>query len=88
LDLVVLHRRAPGDEPAGVSGWDRVVDVDVADESSGEERSIAMNRYFAEHPDHILGTPVVGRGMYRDGELRVRAADLASVGAQVAAGLG
>jgi hypothetical protein len=83
LDLVVLRRRAPDADPAGVPGWDRTVDIDVFDETTRQTTSATANRYFADHPDHVLGTPVVGQGLYRDGELLVRG-DPDAVDAQVA----
>ena len=73
MDLLVLRRREPGADPhPDVPAWDRVVDVEVDDESSGEPATVQMNRYFAEQPDQVLGVTVAGRGMYRDGELMVR----------------
>ena len=84
LDLVILRRRAPGAEPIGETGWDRVVEVGVVDEATGDPATTMVNRYFAEHPDHVLGDMVVGQGMYRDGELLVRG-DPVSVGDQLRA---
>jgi N12 class adenine-specific DNA methylase len=86
LDLVLLRRRAPGTEPAGETGWDRTVEVDVVDETTGEPATTIVNRYFAEHPHHVLGDMVVGQGMYRDGELAVRG-DPTTVGDQLTATL-
>src|SRR5262249_45429020 len=34
-----------------------------------------VNRYFLTHPDSIIGTPKVGRGLYRQDELVVDAPD-------------
>jgi hypothetical protein len=86
LDLVVLRRRAPDAPPAGITGWDHTVDIEVANETTGRPAATTVNRYFAEHPDRVLGQMVVGQGLYRDGELLVRG-DPESVGDQVAAGL-
>jgi hypothetical protein len=88
MDLLVLRRREPGTDPdPATPGWDTVVDVDVPHETDDDStNAVEMNRYFAEHPDRVLGVTVAGRGMYRDGELMVRG-DIDTVGERVAAGL-
>ena len=80
LDLLVLRRRASGAEPAGVAGWDHTVEADLVDESDGQPGRIRMNRYLVDNPERILGTPVLGRAMYRDGDLIVRGRDGATAG--------
>ncbi|MGH9213046.1 MAG: helicase-related protein [Acidimicrobiales bacterium] len=86
LDLLVLRRRGPGGEPAGVAGWDQTVEVDLRDESTGDNGRVRMNRYLAENPDRVLGEPVLGQAMYRAGDLLVRG-DLADLAAQVSEAL-
>lgn len=71
LDLLVLRRRPDGATPAGAVGWDQTVEVEALDET-GEATSVRTNRYFADHPEHVLGTTMAGRGIYRDGEMMVR----------------
>ena len=72
MDLLVLRRREPGAaRPAGVTGWDRWSTSTSTTSRPASRPTIEMNRYFAEHPDRVLGVTVVGRGMYRDGELLV-----------------
>ena len=66
-DLVVFRRRGPGEEPAG-EAFERAVRTPVA---SGEEA--VVNEYFVAHPGNVLGELYVGRGMYGDDELSVRA---------------
>lgn len=44
-----------------------------ADPENG--RGIVGNRYFEEHPDHILGVPALIRGMYQEGEPSVNPFD-------------
>ena len=90
-DLLVLRRRGMNDEPAGAA-WERLVDVEVGgDADSGAARGRArINEYFAAHPRQVVGEMTLGRGHYRDDELRVsitpaaddgdRAADPASAG--------
>ena len=80
LDLLVLRRRAPGAEPAGLAGWDHTVETELVDESDGQPGRIRMNRYLVDNPDRILGTPVLGRAMYRDGDLIVRGRDGGTAG--------
>ena len=66
-DLVVFRRRGPGEEPAG-QAFERAVRTPLA---SGEEA--VVNEYFVAHPDNVLGELYLGRGMYGDDELSVRA---------------
>ena len=66
-DLVVFRRRTPGEEPAG-EAFERAVRTPLA---SGEEA--VVNGYFVAHPDNVLGELYVGRGMYGEDELSVRA---------------
>ncbi len=63
-DLLVLRRRnnAQGDVDAG---WETTREVDV---DGGRAR---INRYFAEHPDRVLGQLAVGHGMYGQDTLHV-----------------
>ena len=68
-DLVVLRRREAGQVP-DETGWARSVTVDTPG------GAVRMNEYFATHPEMILGEPTAARGMYRDGDLVVKA-DLA-----------
>jgi N12 class adenine-specific DNA methylase/SAM-dependent methyltransferase len=86
MDLLVLRRREPGAAPGGVTDWDRTVDTEVPNESGGVPEQIRMNQYLAERRDRILGTPVLGGGTYRAGDLLVHG-DLANVQRQVADGL-
>jgi hypothetical protein len=49
-DLVILRKRAKGEE---ASGPDWLETAEVADPDGG--KPIVVNRYFAEHPEQILG---------------------------------
>ena len=66
-DLVVFRRRGPGEAPAG-DVFERAVRTPLA---SGE--GAVVNEYFVAHPDNVLGELYLGRGMYGDDELSVRA---------------
>ena len=61
-DLLVLQRCAPEIAWRGQKWMDIASDV---------VPGVSMNEYFQDYPRHILGTPVVQRGMYRDGELGI-----------------
>ena len=65
-DLLIFRRRPDGDTPQPLAGWERAVDF-VTDDGT-----IAVNRYFADHPEHILGTPGLGRGAHHRAELVIR----------------
>lgn len=79
-DLLILRRREPGASPQ--------VDFTTTWESSiptatgGTGRTLAINRYFADHPERVLGELVVGRGLYGE-DLEV-AGDLATLPAAFA----
>ena len=67
-DIVVLRRRGEH-EPQRGANWLEVAPFSVVDSGFGGETSV--NEYFAEHRDHILGTPTINRGLYRP-ELVIR----------------
>ena len=51
VDVLLFQRRQPGTEDHGAT-WDRV--VEVASDTDGEG-ALHANRYFAEHPEMVLG---------------------------------
>ena len=61
-DIVMLRRLHPGERPAD-STWTA---LDEYSNSSGE--TLAINRYFARHPEMMLGEMRLERGLYRDNE--------------------
>lgn len=75
-DLLVLRRRVPGAEPAGAA-WERLADieVDAAIDGAGQGGTARVNEYFAAHPLQVVGQVSLGRGQYRDDELRVHVAE-------------
>jgi N12 class adenine-specific DNA methylase/SAM-dependent methyltransferase len=70
-DILVLQRRV-GDE----HGWKGHVEwLGVEEMSLGDNQKIKTNAYYASSPEQIVGTPSLGRGMYRDNELIIKAPD-------------
>jgi N12 class adenine-specific DNA methylase len=67
-DLLILRRREPDREPAGVS-WEQVRPLDAETTATKGDQ---VNEYFFGRPEHVLGEMSLGRGMYRDGELLVK----------------
>ena len=65
-DIVLFRRRPAGAPAAHLGDWFNTVDVAL---DGGVAR---VNEWFAAHPDCVVGELDVDRGMYRDGELRVR----------------
>jgi len=55
-DLVVIRKRKPGEEPTGEK-WTSIVDYETP---AGE--TIAVNEYWLNHPENILGTMTHGHG--------------------------
>lgn len=72
VDLLVLRRRLPGQEPSGPP-WARTVpaNIDLGGQATDPAEPLDVNEYFDAHPDHILGRLTAGRGMYREHELTV-----------------
>lgn len=68
VDMVVLRRRPPGEEPTGPA-WERVghAPIDVGDGAAPLE----VSEYYLARPDRVLGELAAARGMYRDHELTV-----------------
>ncbi len=60
-DILVLRRR-PVDEPRAPFGWETTAEVDLPADSIQPDLpdTIRVNRYFAEHPDRVLGRYGVG----------------------------
>ena len=67
-DLLILRRRDPGANPEP-AGWETTRDVDV---DGGRAR---INRYFADHPERVLGELSLGSGMYGQETLHVHLPD-------------
>lgn len=76
-DIIFLQKREhpivddewPGfGRPSWVESAQQIYPNEKADRDSG---AAYVNRYFLEHPNHVCGTEVVGRGMYRGGEYMV-----------------
>lgn len=73
-DLLVFRRR---DTPRGVNeepDWVQTQMVELPDRE-GQDKAIAVNAYFAEHPEHVAGRMQLDRGLYRDDSLTVAGDD-------------
>jgi SAM-dependent methyltransferase len=55
-DLVILRRRRDGEAPGDLAAWERAVEV-ITDTGS-----VTVNRWFAVHPELVLGTLEWGEG--------------------------
>ena len=60
VDILFFRKRLDG-EPAGNDAW-----LDLAEVRAGteDEGAIRINRYFAEHPEMVLGEHALRRGVY------------------------
>lgn len=72
-DILILRRREPGQEP-GDDGWLLTTPRRV----EGELLDKRVNRYFADHPERVLGDWTIGHGMYGADTLGVRTDDLSA----------
>ena len=65
-DLLVFQRRDAGQSSAGAA-WIDLAAVEAAADDDGDEADpagIQVNRYFAEHPEMVLGDHAQRRGIY------------------------
>jgi len=71
IDVLAFQRRAEGQPPAGPA-WIDLVSVPCAaaeedDADASVRPTVAVNRYFAEHPEMVLGEHTLRRGIYGPG---------------------
>jgi N12 class adenine-specific DNA methylase len=70
IDLLVFQRRTDGETPAGAAWIDlasvenAAADDDTDDTESVSSATIQVNRYFAAHPEMVLGEHAMRRGIY------------------------
>jgi len=69
-DMVILRKRLPGEAPSGPNWMETVM---VPDPVGGE--AIPVNKYFADHPEQILGTLDRTGTMYRADSVNVSKTD-------------
>lgn len=77
-DILFLQKRAEplGEEQARELDWVETVDFENPDARTADVYpTVRINRWYANHPEKVLGQLTAGRGMYRDGELMVRPTD-------------
>jgi hypothetical protein len=68
-DLLIFQRRPDGTEPRDET-WETVTPRTV------DGTVVLVNNYFEDHPEHVLGRPRVGTGMYGAETVSVVADDL------------
>lgn len=86
-DILVLRRREASREiEAGTDTWLQVADMDLLGDD-GQWTSLPVNTYFHQHPEHMLGTPMIGHGIHGSTTLQVRTLDPSAVPNQVAQAL-
>jgi N12 class adenine-specific DNA methylase/adenine-specific DNA methylase len=72
-DVLVFRRRVDDEAPAGASWIDLAPVANVAADEEADDTgstvaaSIPVNRYFAEHPEMVLGEHALKRGIYGPG---------------------
>jgi N12 class adenine-specific DNA methylase len=65
-DILVFQRKYPNASWDG-HHWNAIADLSI------DGIQISTNTYFVKHPQQILGTVSLGRGMYHDNELLIKA---------------
>ena len=75
IDVLAFQRRAEGQNPAGAA-WIELAPVPCAADDEGDEGDgaagsdaacVQVNRYFAEHPEMVLGEHALRHGIYGPG---------------------
>ena len=64
VDLLVFQRRDAGQPPAGAAWIDLAMVEAATDDDDADSSGLQVNRYFAEHPEMVLGDHAVRRGIY------------------------
>ncbi len=64
VDLLVFQRRDAGQPPAGAAWIDLAMVEAATDDDDADLSGLQVNRYFAEHPEMVLGDHAVRRGIY------------------------
>ena len=68
IDVLVFQRREPGQPPTGAAGAAGAAWIDLAPVAAAadddEAEAIQVNRYFAEHPEMVLGDHAWRRGIH------------------------
>ncbi|MHB1660163.1 MAG: DEAD/DEAH box helicase family protein, partial [Acidithiobacillus sp.] len=68
-DVIFFRKRMeplPIDEKTVYPDWVSADGIIGQDPDTG--RGVPGNRYYEKHPDHLMGIPALGRGMYREDE--------------------
>jgi N12 class adenine-specific DNA methylase len=61
-DIVFLRKLLPGEAPTDPS-WTHVDAVKLTDPRDGTTHEVALNRYYRQHPEMVLGEQGIGSGM-------------------------
>lgn len=67
-DVLMLRRRDPDSDAPDAAGWETAVPI-----GGGPDRPVCINRYFAGHPERVIGAAGVRAGQFGP-ELEVKAA--------------
>ena len=62
---IVFFRKNNGEKP-GSQEWVHTGEMEVEDLKEGGARTVAVNSYYLERPEQIIGKMVLSGGMYRD----------------------
>ncbi|UOG23663.1 hypothetical protein MTX80_22845 (plasmid) [Gordonia amicalis] len=71
-DLLIFRRRESPLPANAEPDWVQTRMLDLPDRD-GDHKAIAVNSYFADHPERVAGQMQLSRGLYRDDSLTVAA---------------
>ncbi|MGH3556008.1 MAG: helicase-related protein [Mycobacterium sp.] len=64
-DLLLLRRREPAKPaPEHAPGWLDTTSTVLSDPATGDSDDVTLNTYYLEHPENVLGSMELGRGLH------------------------
>lgn len=73
-DVLILRRRPDVSVPDehAINAWVETATTGATHKSTGEIVDVSINKYFADHPENVLGEVIVGQGQYNELTVSVR----------------
>ncbi|WP_139244496.1 DEAD/DEAH box helicase family protein [Arthrobacter alpinus] len=73
-DVLILRRRPDESVPDehAINAWVETATTGATHKTTGEIVDVSINKYFADHPENVLGEVIVGQGQYNELTVSVR----------------